>query len=175
MAHGWRHWSQFSPAAPPRESPEHGRNSRLASRSRNPSLVARAAWLWSAVYECLPGHDDPHRYTWDLQAPAAELSDQSGKGVGKRYAGPTWQADDGSKVVGEIVARDNGPDAGAIPWLLLRATSATGKGIFSKTQSIQRLHTVGGLAPASTCDASHAGKRKRVPYAAEYYFYVARR
>lgn len=127
------------------------------------------------IYECLPGHDDPHRYTWVFQAPAAELSDQSGKEVGKHYAGPTWQADDGSKVVGEIVARDNGPDAGAIPWLLLRATSATGKGIFSKTQSIQRLHTVGGLAPASTCDASHAGKRERVPYAAEYYFYVARR
>jgi len=126
------------------------------------------------IYACLPGQEDPSRFAWIFQAPAADLSDRSGKEIGRHYAGPTWEANDGSKVVGELVAQDRGPDPHAIPWLLLRAKSTSGKGIFGATKTIQRLYTVGGLAPSSVCDASHAGKRERVPYAAEYYFYGAR-
>ena len=63
----------------------------------------------------------------------------------------------------------------AIQWLLLRAKSNTGKGIFGKTQFIQRLHTIGGVAPTDTCDASRAGQRTRVAYSADYYFYAGRR
>lgn len=126
------------------------------------------------IYACLASQENPTRFVWIFQAPAADLADHSGKEVGRHYAGPTWEANDGSKVVGEIVGQDRGPDPRAIPWLLLRAKSTAGKGIFSKTKSIQRLYTVGGLAPSSVCDASHAGKRERVPYAAEYYFYAAR-
>jgi len=127
------------------------------------------------IYECQATQDGQTRFTWILKAPAADLLDHTGNTVGRHYAGPTWEANDGSKVIGEIVARDDGPDAGAIPWLLLRATSSTGKGLFSKTQFIQRLHTVGGKAPATDCDASQAGKRIRVAYAADYYFYRARK
>lgn len=127
------------------------------------------------IYQCLASPQNPTRYAWVFQAPAADLSDRSGKNVGTHYAGPTWEANDGSKVVGEVVARDNGPVPSAIPWLLLRAQSNTGKGLFAKTQSIQRLYTVGGQTPQTGCDASHAGQRTRVPYSADYYFYVARR
>jgi Protein of unknown function (DUF3455) len=127
------------------------------------------------IYECLAGAQNLARYTWVFQAPAADLSDRSGKDVGRHYAGPTWEANDGSKVVGEVVAQDSGPVPGAIPWLLLRAKSNVGKGIFAKTQSIQRLHTVGGKAPDRGCDAGHAGERTRVAYSADYYFYAARR
>ena len=123
------------------------------------------------IYDCRPSKRDPTRVEWTLRAPEADLSDRAGKTVGKHYAGPTWEAKDGSKVVGEVVARDNGPDPAAIPWLLLHATSATGTGIFAQTQSIQRLRTVGGKAPAEGCTEAQNGSQLRVPYAADYLFY----
>jgi hypothetical protein len=133
------------------------------------------------IYQCKASAKDPSRYTWVYQEPKAELSDRSGKDVGRHYAGPTWEADDGSQVVGDIVARADAPGAaapsaaapppGGIQWLLLRAKSNTGKGVFAKVQSIQRLHTIGGLAPQDPCDAAHADQRTRVAYSADYYFY----
>jgi uncharacterized protein DUF3455 len=126
------------------------------------------------IYQCTASAQNPPQYAWVYQSPAAELSERSGKDVGRHYDGPTWEGDDGSKVVGEVVARDPGPNpSGGITWLLLRSKSNSGKGIFGRTQSIQRLHTIGGLAPQSACDASHAAQRTRVPYSADYYFYDA--
>ena len=48
-----------------------------------------------------------------------------------------------------------------------------GSGVFSRTQSIQRLKTVGGNAPADGCNQAQAGKQARVDYKATYYFYKA--
>jgi hypothetical protein len=127
------------------------------------------------IYECRSSPQSSAQFLWMLQAPAADLADRSGKDVGRHYEGPTWEANDGSKVVAEAVARDPGPVASAVPWLLLRAKSTSGKGIFAKVQYIQRLNTVGGLAPANGCDSSHATQRARVAYAADYYFYVPHR
>jgi len=124
------------------------------------------------IYECKPAKDDPKRFEWVFKAPEAELFDSSGKRIGKHYAGPTWEANDGSKVVGEIKGRDNGPDPSAIPWLLLSAKSTSGNGVFSRVQSIQRLRTVGGKAPAVGCDRAQAGVETRVSYEAGYYFYL---
>jgi hypothetical protein len=135
------------------------------------SLRARAAGV--QIYVCQAGKEDPAQFAWVLKAPEADLFDGAGKKVAKHYAGPTWEANDGSKVVGEVVARDNGPDPAAIPWLLLSAKSATGPGVFSKAQFIQRLHTAGGKAPAQGCDQSHAGADTRVSYTADYLFYSA--
>ncbi len=126
------------------------------------------------IYECGVSKADPARFEWIFKAPEAELFDQAGKRIGKHYAGPTWEADDGSKVVGAVKARDDGPDANAIPWLLLSATSAEGRGIFGGTQSVQRLNTVGGKAPADGCDQAQLGKVARVSYTATYNFYVAK-
>ena len=58
-------------------------------------------------------------YEWIFRAPDATLTDWSGRALGKHYAGPTWEAADGSRVLGEVRARDPGPDPKAIPWLLL--------------------------------------------------------
>jgi Protein of unknown function (DUF3455) len=127
------------------------------------------------IYACQADPQNAKRFTWVFQAPAADLSDRTGKDVGRHYAGPTFEGNDGSKVVAEVVAKDPGPAANAIPWLLLHAKSNTGKGIFAKTQTIQRLHTIGGLQPDSGCDANHLGQRTRVAYSADYYFYNARR
>ena len=90
------------------------------------------------------------------------------KKIGKHYAGPTWESNDGSKVVGEVKANDDGPDATAIPWLLLSAKATSGQGVFSPVKSIQRLYTSGGKAPAAGCDAAHTGQEARVAYKARY-------
>jgi len=127
------------------------------------------------IYACRPSPQNAAQFVWTLEAPAADLADRAGKDVGRHYEGPTWEANDGSKVVGELVARDPGPTPSAIPWLLLRAKSVSGKGIFAKVQYIQRLNTVGGLAPATGCDSAHATQRVRVAYSADYYFYAPRR
>jgi len=139
---------------------------------QNLSLVSPATGV--QIYECSAGKADPARFEWVFKAPEADLFDLSGKKIGKHYAGPTWESNDGSKVVGEVKARDDGPAATAIPWLLLSAKSTSGKGVFSGTQSIQRLYTVGGKATAGACTRAQLGKEARVPYKATYYFYVAK-
>src|SRR5258706_1203189 len=103
------------------------------------SLVSRATGV--QIYECSAGKTDPAKFEWAFKAPEADLFDLSGRKIGKHYAGPTWESDEGSKGIGEVKARDDGPDASAIPWLLLSAKSASGAGVFGRTRSIQQLHT----------------------------------
>lgn len=134
------------------------------------SLETAAAGV--QIYECNARKDGPTRFEWTFKAPEADLFDKAGNKIGKHYAGPTWESNDGSKVVGEVKARDNGPDSSAIPWLLLSAKSTAGTGVFSETKSIQRVHTVGGTAPRESCSEAQAGKVSRVGYSATYYFYV---
>jgi hypothetical protein len=124
------------------------------------------------VYECKASKEEPTRFEWVFKAPEAVLLDSAGKKIGRHYAGPTWESDDGSKVVGEVKAKDNGPDPNAIPWLLLTAKSKLGKGVFGETQSIQRVNTSGGKAPLEGCDESQLGKESRVAYKATYRFYA---
>jgi hypothetical protein len=126
------------------------------------------------IYECQAGKDDPTHFAWTFKAPQAELFDSAGKKIAKHYAGPTWEANDGSKVIGELVAKNSGPSPTAIPWLLLSAKSTAGTGLFSKTQFIQRLHTTGGTPAAPACGQSQVGTEARVPYTADYLFYAAK-
>ena len=133
------------------------------------AVEARATGV--QIYECGANKDDPARVEWIFRAPEADLFDTKGKQIGKHYAGPTWEATDGSKVVGEIQSRDNGPDPQAIPWLLLRVTATSGDGIFARIRSIQRVATSGGRAPMEGCTEGVVGVVARVPYTATYYFY----
>lgn len=90
------------------------------------------------------------------------------------FAGPTWEASDGSRVVGERKAKADAPQASAIPWLLLAAKSHGGDGALAKVSLLQRVETTGGKAPASGCDAAHANVEQRMAYTASYYFYAPR-
>jgi hypothetical protein len=126
------------------------------------------------IYQCKSSKEDATRFEWSLLAPEAVLMDKTGKKVAKHYAGPTWEADDGSQVVGQVVSRADSPGGGSIPWLLLRAKSNSGRGRFASVASIQRLHTMGGNAPPA-CSASQVDQQLRVPYSADYYFYVGAR
>jgi hypothetical protein len=121
------------------------------------------------IYQCSQKSDSS--YEWSFKAPEASLADRSGKPLGKHYAGPTWESADGSRVVGEVKAKDSGPKSSAIPWLLLAAKANTGSGNFAAAKTIQRVATEGGLAPAEACTGASLGQVARVPYTATYYFY----
>jgi Protein of unknown function (DUF3455) len=123
------------------------------------------------IYQCAGDGSAAAPFGWKLLGPEAALLDRDGHVIGKHYAGPTWESADGSSVVGEVRARDDGPDPAAIPWLLLSAKATHGAGVFGKVLSIQRLHTAGGKAPSAACDATSAAQVARVPYSADYYFY----
>ena len=123
------------------------------------------------IYTCQPQANSG--YAWTLKAPDAHLLDLRGDVRAIHYAGPTWESTiDGSKVVGAVLARANSAEAGAIPWLLLRAASTSGGGLFGPVTFIQRLSTDSGAAPSTGCEAATVGAELRVPYSTIYYFYA---
>jgi Protein of unknown function (DUF3455) len=127
------------------------------------------------IYACEARADDPGKFEWTFKAPEASLTDGKGASVAKHYAGPTWEAKDGSNVVGEVLQKLNAPEPGSVPWLLLRAKSNEGSGEFRNVTYVQRVNTRGGIAPAEGCDQAHAHSEVRVPHQANYYFYVSTR
>lgn len=153
--------AQQSPSTPPSLRVPNGQ-----------SLLMMAHGKGTQIYTCKAAGAGSGA-TWALKGPDAQLFDASGTAIAKHFAGPTWQANDGSSVKGKLVASAPAPSPNAIPWLLLSATSHSGNGMMTKVESIQRLKTSGGKAPESGCDASHLGAEIAVPYEADYYFYVA--
>jgi hypothetical protein len=117
------------------------------------------------VYECRADAAAGGAAKWTFVAPEAQLFDAKGALVGKHYAGPHWEAADGSRVVGVVAARADAPVAGTIPWLLLSAKPVAGDGRFARVASIQRVNTTGGATPTRACKA---GETERVPYTADY-------
>jgi hypothetical protein len=92
--------------------------------------------------------------------------------AGHHFAGPTWQAVDGSKVVGTVMARAASQLPNTIPWLLLSAVVTQAGDTFEHVAYVQRLSTEGGAAPATGCSGDSADTEIRVPYTADYYFYA---
>lgn len=127
------------------------------------------------IYRCALKPGQPPTYEWLFRGPEAVLVDRSGRSLAKHYAGPTWQSNDGSSVVGQVKASAAGPSARSIPWLLLTAKATAGSGLFTATTSIQRVRTAGGVAPSEACSASNAAQLAQIPYTATYYFYRAAR
>lgn len=120
------------------------------------------------IYGCAPAGTG---YAWRLKAPDAVLSDAAGRTVGHHFAGPSWQAEDGSTVVGKPLVASRAPQAGAVPWLVLAAKSHAGTGLFAAVSYIVRSATEGGAAPANGCDQAHVGNEARVGYSATYTFF----
>jgi hypothetical protein len=122
------------------------------------------------IYECR--RVDGVQAAWLFIAPDARLFDERGQPVGRHGAGPAWQAEDGSRIVGTVVAkvvpRD---DDDAIPWLLLHTRTTGGSGRLAGITSVQRIHTRGGTAPAESCNEATVGRIARVPYTADYIFF----
>jgi hypothetical protein len=123
------------------------------------------------IYACQQSAGTPQ---WVFQAPEATLLDAGGNSVGTHGAGPSWKSNDGSEVKGELLQKSPSPEAGSIPWLLLKAASVSGSGIMARVEYIRRSDTHGGIAPATGCDSQHLATTLRVPYSATYTFYSAK-
>ena len=94
----------------------------------------------------------------------------------------TWQhSRDTSTVWAEVQDDHMSSDSafvkpGAVAWLMLTVVGhqdgPTGGDLLSGTKFIQRLNTVGGLAPSTGCSSpADIGKSAFVPYKADYFFY----
>jgi Protein of unknown function (DUF3455) len=133
-------------------------------------LMMSTTGVGEITYECREKKDMAGAHEWAFVAPVATLYSGDRKTVGKYYAGPTWEANDGSKVTGKQLAV--APAApGSIPLQLVKTDPAMGAGAMAGVSYIQRLNTKGGVAPAVACDAMSKGKRQQVAYEADYVFY----
>jgi hypothetical protein len=125
-------------------------------------------------YVCKAKDKAPETFEWTLKEPQAKLYDGEGHELGAHSAGPTWQLSDGSKAVKKkLVASFPALQSDGVPWLLLEIESS-GTGRLAGTRYVQRIDTVGGVAPAIGCDAAHAGATTDVEYRATYLFYGPR-
>jgi hypothetical protein len=136
----------------------------------NAQLILRTAADGVQIYTCQAVEN---KLQWVFKAPEALLFDETGRQMGKHFAGPSWESFDGSLVTGEVIAKMPAPTPDAIPWLLLRAKSHSGQGLFAHVQYIQRAETKDGAAPSSGCDSAHLGAEARMRYSATYTFYAA--
>ena len=110
-----------------------------------------ATGVGEITYECREKAAAAGQYEWAFVGPVATLYSADKRNVGKYYAGPTWEASDGSKVTGKQLAVS--PAApGNIPMQLVKADPAMGMGAMQGVAYIQRLNTKGGVAPAAACD-----------------------
>ncbi|HET9597599.1 MAG TPA: DUF3455 domain-containing protein [Anaeromyxobacteraceae bacterium] len=139
-------------------------------------------------YVCLPSGTG---FAWSLFTPEATLFWDGDEQLTTHFFGPNpdesgtiraaWEhSRDSSTVWASLVKASSDAAfvaADAIPWLKLQVVGTrAGPGGGDKltwTTFIQRIHTAGGVAPATGCAAaSDVGARAFVPYTADYYFYA---
>jgi hypothetical protein len=137
-------------------------------------------------YLCLPSAGGP---AWTLFGPQATLFDDGAHQEATHFlsanpdeagvARATWQhSRDSSSVWARSIAVSTDANyvaPGAIPWLLLevvgRREHPRDSARLAATTRIQRINTLGGVAPSAGCDAGSIGARVLVPYAADYVFF----
>lgn len=136
-------------------------------------LVAVYGAVGVQKYTCTQtGSGESATYAWSTASvPTATLRNAECDVVGDHYAGPRWRSVDGSIALGVRVADATSAAPSSIAQLLLSATAEGTTGIFSPVTAIQRLDTVGGVAPATGCTALTVATTVDVPYTANYYFY----
>jgi Protein of unknown function (DUF3455) len=123
------------------------------------------------TYRCSEKKDAAGQFEWVFVGPDAVLTSRDGKMFGKYFGPPaTWESTDGSKATGAQVAVSPS-GAGNIPLQLVKANRATGLGVITDVSYIQRVATVGGVAPTSACGSYQHGERQVVGYQADYIFY----
>jgi hypothetical protein len=150
-------------------------------------LVAHAVGTQNQI--CLP-RASGEGLGWTFVGPQATLFNDRGEQIATHFlsinpeeetvARATWQhSRDTSAVWAAAIASSLDPsyvEAGAVPWLLLEAAGTevgpTWGMKLSGTTYIQRVNTVGGVAPSGDCPA--VGARLFVPYTADYVFYRER-
>jgi hypothetical protein len=143
-----------------------------AADATPPSLVPSGAQPFAVttatgvqMYSC--EFDSAHRLGWVFQHPEATLYDGAGQASIQHGAGPSWQAGDGSRIVGRMVAQAPSANPNSIPQLLLE-THSTAEGSLSGVRFVQRLDTAGGVSPSEPCVREYQAGSS--PYFARYIF-----
>jgi hypothetical protein len=140
----------------------------IAVSAGTPAMTLKG--VGKLTYECRAKAGASDAFEWAFVAPDALLQEMGGRTVGKYYGGPTWEHSDGSKITGKQLAVAPG-GSGNIPLQLVQTNSATGSGAFTGVTYIQRINTLGGIAPTSPCNASAVSSKQTVEYSADYVFY----
>jgi Protein of unknown function (DUF3455) len=134
----------------------------IAAPGQTAILTAHATG--QQIYECKAGPDG--KLTWTFREPMATLA-ADGKVVGRHFAGPTWELNDGSAITGKAAASSPGTMVNDIAWLKLDVVSHKGTGTLSDVTTVQRINTVGGKLD-DACD--RPGTTRAMPYTADYVF-----
>lgn len=142
-------------------------------------------------YVCSPGKSIG-QVEWILFTPEAHLFDDAGDQLtshffspnpdeGNRFIRATWRdSQDSSTVWAKANASSSDPafvNPGAVAWVLLEKVGTqvgpNGGANLTRTTFIQRLSTVGGLAPSTGCDVPQdLGAKAFMPYTADYFFFT---
>ena len=149
-------------------------------------LIGRA--IGTQSYSCLPSQG---ALKWVPAGPQATVFDADGQQILTHYLSPnpeesgtpraTWRHSRDTSAVwaSALVETYAEPDfvaPGAIPWLRIavggRQFGPTWGDKLTRATFIQRVNTVGGVAPPTGCAlVEDIGKRVFVPYVADYVFY----
>jgi hypothetical protein len=128
------------------------------------------------IYQVKRSATDPTVFSWVNIAPLADLYTRPDfhNEVIHHFAGPTWEfikgPEKGEKIVAKKVQGIT-KDVSAIQWLLLKAVDSLSTPN-NKITFVQRICTVGGLAPTTVADEAHLGQLDSIPYTASYLFYA---
>jgi hypothetical protein len=137
-------------------------------------------------YVCSPGKS-LGQVAWTLFTPQATLFNDDGGQLTSHFFSPnphevgtpvraTWRDSQDTSTVWAKANATAVVNADAIAWVLLevvgREVGPTGGGTLFGTTFIQRVNTVGGLAPTTGCDTpADLGAKAFQPYTADYVFY----
>jgi uncharacterized protein DUF3455 len=128
------------------------------------TVVATLHAEGAQLYDCKA--DAGGKLAWQFREPIATLL-RDGVTVGRHYAGPNWEASDGSAVTGKAAANAPGTTPADIPWLRLDVVAHRGSGTLSGVTTVQRINTHGGVLNGP-CEK--AGSYFSAPYSADYVF-----
>ena len=117
------------------------------------------------VYQCEAGPGVGA--VWTFREPISTLIGDGSKTIGRHFAGPSWELDDGGAVKGKLLASAPGAGADDIPLLKLTVSERRGAGVLAGASLILRLNTHGG-ALKGPCPV--AGELRAAPYSADYVF-----
>ena len=130
----------------------------------NRQVILTAHAEGAQIYQCMTTSEGT--LAWSLREPIATLL-PGHRTIGRHYAGPTWELDDGSAVVGKLLAKAPGVRPTDVAWLKLDVVKRRGSGLLSSANLVLRLNTRGGVLQGS---CSQLAELRAVAYSADYLF-----
>ncbi|WP_313516887.1 DUF3455 domain-containing protein [Pseudomonas sp.] len=135
-------------------------------------VVMETTGVGEITYQCRDSASAAGKTEWVFVGPKAVLNDRDGRKVGMYFGPPaTWEAVDGSKITGTQLAVAPS-SAGNLPYQLVKANPAEGKGAMSGVTYVQRVALKGGVAPDLPCTSAEKGNNEVVKYQADYLFWA---